>query len=381
MAGGLRMVGAIADVDARAWDGLANPPDQDFNPFVTHAFLKALEDSGSVGGRTGWQPQHLVLERDGRIVGLAPCYLKSHSMGEYVFDHAFADAFQRAGGAYYPKLQVAVPFTPVTGPRLLAATGTDKSALARGLAAAAKKYDLSSAHVTFLSEGEAEQCTAPDFLQRQDIQFHWFNKGYASFEDFLASLSSAKRKNIRKERRIVAEAGITFEQVMGSALKEEHWDHFYRFYMDTGSRKWGQPYLNRKFFSRIHETMNDHILLVLAKRNGRIIAGALNFIGSASLYGRNWGAAEDHPFLHFETCYYQAIDFAIAHRLKVVEAGAQGEHKLARGYVPVKTHSLHHFAHPGLARAAAEYLAAERKAIDENQQLLAAHAPFRNEQE
>lgn len=377
----LRTIGAIADVPPAIWDGLANPPGQDFNPFVSHAFLLALETSASVGGRTGWLPQHLVLEENGEITGLVPCYLKSHSMGEYVFDHGFADAFHRAGGSYYPKLQVSVPFTPVTGPRLLAATAERRAGLVDGLKALARDTGASSVHVTFMPEDDWTALARHGFLQRHDIQFHWNNQGYATFAGFLSNLSSPKRKNIRKERKAVAAQGITFEHATGDSLHEEHWNQFFRFYMDTGSRKWGKPYLTRDFFTRLHETMRDHVLLVLARREGHIIAGALNFIGTDRLYGRNWGCVEDHPFLHFETCYYQAIDFAIIRGLKVVEAGAQGEHKLARGYLPVKTFSLHHFAHAGLARAVEEYLASERAAINENQQELAAHSPFRTERE
>lgn len=381
MAERLRSVSAIADIPASIWDALANPPGAAFNPFVSHAFLNGLEVSGCVGGKTGWKPFHLVLEEDGNIAGLVPCYLKSHSMGEYVFDHGFADAFHRAGGNYYPKLQVAVPFTPVPGPRFLAPTTAGKAKLAAGLKAMTNELGASSVHVTFLQEEEWGGMTQLGFLQRQDIQFHWRNQGYSNFQDFLATLSSSKRKNIRKERQAVANNSITFEHATGDSLREEHWDHFFHFYMDTGARKWGKPYLTRAFFSHLHDTMREHVLLVMAKREGRIIAGALNLIGSDRLYGRNWGCVEDHPFLHFETCYYQAIDFAILRGLKIVEAGAQGEHKLARGYLPVKTYSLHHFAHTGLANAVAEYLESERAAIDENQQELAEHSPFRVERE
>jgi predicted N-acyltransferase len=296
-------------------------------------------------------------------------------MGEYVFDHAWADAYGRAGGAYYPKLQVSVPFTPATGPRLLAATAENRLALTEGLVALCAQRKASSVHMTFATETEANES---QWLKRNDIQFHWMNNGYTSFADFFASLSSAKRKNMRKERKSVTDMGIVFEQVTGDDLRDTHWDHFYEFYMDTGSRKWGQPYLTRKFFNLIHERMKNDVLLILAKRGGNIIAGALNFVGGDTLYGRNWGCSENHPNLHFETCYYQAIDFAIARGLKRVEAGAQGEHKLARGYVPVKTHSLHYLAHNGLSRAVADYLEHERRAIDENQQVLAAHVPFRH---
>lgn len=381
MAGLTRVIDSIADVPAAAWDGLAQVASPSFNPSMSHAFLAALEESGCVGGKTGWLPRHLVLEEASSIVGLVPCYIKSHSMGEYVFDHGFADAFHRAGGRYYPKLQVAVPFTPVPGPRLLAGSPERKLDLALGLQKEARALGASSVHITFLPEDDWTRFGTAGFLKRQDIQFHWHNAGYGNFKDFLGALSSSKRKNIRKEREAVAARGITFEKLTGDALKSEHWDHFYRFYMDTGSRKWGKPYLNREFFARIHDSMADQILLILARREGKTIAGALNFIGAERLYGRNWGCIEDHPFLHFETCYYQAIDFAIERGLKIVEAGAQGEHKLARGYLPVKTFSLHHFCHSGLSRAVEEYLESERSAIDENRDYLSEHSPFREERE
>jgi len=308
-----------------------------------------------------------------------PCYLKSHSYGEYVFDHGWADAFERAGGRYYPKLQVAVPFTPVTGPRFLAADAEGRRALAAGLIDLCRDTQASSVHVTFLPEAEARPLGGEAWLWRTDIQFHWHNKGYGSFADFLADLSSAKRKNIRKERAAVRAAGISHFCLTGADIREAHWDAFFDFYMETGSRKWGTPYLNRDFFRRIGATMSRHILLVIAMRAGRMIAGALNFIGSEALYGRNWGAIEHHPFLHFETCYYQAIDFAIARGLARVEAGAQGPHKLARGYLPHTTHSLHYFAHGGLSRAVSAYLAQERRGVEEERRALAEHAPFRQE--
>ncbi len=373
----LRTLASLTDISAVEWDSCAKSVGHPYNPFISHAFLLALELSKSAAAKTGWASSHLVLEDDGKAIGVVPCYLKSHSMGEYVFDHAWGDAFARAGGDYYPKLQIAVPFTPATGPRLLAATTDHRKILADGLVALCGEVNASSAHITFTTDGEAEESR---WLKRNDIQFHWMNHNYKSIDEFLASLSSAKRKNMRKERKQVFDAGITFEQVTGADLSEAHWDSFYEFYMDTGSRKWGQPYLTRKFFRLIHETMADDTLLILAKREGRTIAGALNFIGGDALYGRNWGCTENHPCLHFETCYYQAIDFAIAHGLKRVEAGAQGEHKLARGYVPVKTNSLHYLAHPGLSRAVADYLEHERRAIDENQQVLAEHTPFRHEE-
>ena len=374
----LRTVESVREVPASQWNTCANP--SGFNPFVSHEFFLTLEESGSATAKTGWKAEHLVYEiTKGKIAGVAPCYVKSHSQGEYVFDHGWAEAFHRAGGRYYPKLQSAVPFTPVTGPRLLSADPEVRELLSMGLVAACAELRASSAHITFLPEADWANADKAKWLQRQDIQFHWQNQGYSSFDGFLAGLSSNKRKNIRKERRAVHEAGISFEWVTGKALNEGHWDAFFAFYMDTGSRKWGSPYLTRKFFSLISKSMGQHVLLILARREGRIIAGALNFIGSEALYGRNWGASEHHDFLHFETCYYQAIDFAIQHKLKRVEAGAQGQHKLARGYLPVKTHSLHHFAHPGLARAVGEYLEQERRAIDQDQALLAERSPFRHE--
>jgi uncharacterized protein len=367
---------SIKHIEPATWDAVANPADAVFNPFLSHAFLSSMEDSGSATARTGWAASHLVLEDANKVLGLVPCYLKTNSMGEYVFDHAWADAFTRAGGNYYPKLQVSMPFTPATGPRLLG-PAQHKPKLLKGLETIASQLGASSAHITFLPEQDWAE--APDaWLKRQDIQFHWHNQNFESFTDFLTTLSSSKRKNIRKEREAVKARGIGFELLTGKDLTENHWDHFYAFYMDTGARKWGRPYLTREFFSLINERMPEHTLLVLAKREGKIIAGALNFIGGDTLYGRNWGATEDHPFLHFETCYYQAIDFAISRELKVVEAGAQGEHKLARGYLPVKTHSLHHFAHKGLGRAVADYLEHERASIDENQKLLSEHSPFKN---
>jgi uncharacterized protein len=376
MASSIRTLSSLKHITAAAWDRLANPEGQVFNPFVSHAFLNSLERSGSATAKTGWGASHLVLETDDKITGVTPCYLKTHSMGEYVFDHGWADAFQRAGGNYYPKLQVSIPFTPATGPRLLA-DENHRPLLSTGLVRLAEQFECSSVHQTFVPEADWQAASA-DWLKRQDIQFHWHNQGFQTFVDFLGSLSSSKRKNIRKEREAVAARGITFDLLTGSDLTEDHWDHFYAFYMDTGARKWGRPYLTRNFFSMLSESMAEHVLLILAKRDGKTIAGALNFIGGDTLYGRNWGSTEDHPFLHFETCYYQAIDFAIARGLKVVEAGAQGEHKLARGYLPVKTHSLHHFAHKGLARAVGEYLEQERASVDKDQELLSAHSPFKN---
>ena len=373
---------SVRDIGRASWDRLANPQGAEYNPLVSHDFFRCLEESGCAVARTGWAGRHLVLSDDaGAITGIAPCYAKSHSQGEYVFDHGWANAFQRAGGRYYPKLQCAVPFTPVTGPRLFAAAAGARKQLADGLIALCTEEKASSVHITFLPGEDWTALGSGRWLQRNDIQFHWHNRGYGSFESFLATLSSQKRKNIRKERAAVAAAGLTMQGLTGAGITEAHWDAFYDFYMDTGGRKWGQPYLNRAFFSLIGQAMASHILLVMATRAGKMIAGALNFIGSHALYGRNWGALELHPNLHFETCYYQAIDFAISKGLARVEAGAQGGHKLARGYLPEKTFSLHYLAHPGLSRAVAEYLAAERDGIDEQRQALAAHSPFRQEQE
>jgi len=353
-----------------------------FNPFISHSFLSALEASGSAVARAGWQPQHLVADAsDGRVLGVAPCYLKSHSRGEYVFDHAWADAYERAGGDYYPKLQVSVPFTPVTGRRLLVRPGPDAEAARTGLAAGlvelCRMRQASSVHLTFLTEPEWRLLGTHGFLQRTDQQFHWENGGYATFEDFLGALAARKRKAIRRERREAIPSGVTVHWLTGSDLTEAAWDAFFAFYMETGSRKWGRPYLTRAFFSLVGESMRDQILLVMAKRAGRFIAGALNFIGSETLYGRNWGAIEHHPFLHFEVCYYQAIEFAIAHKLARVEAGAQGEHKLARGYLPSTTYSAHFIADAGLRRAIADYLVRERAYVAAAGEELAACGPFR----
>jgi uncharacterized protein len=354
------------------------------NPFVSHSFLSSLEASFSVGSRTGWQPRHLLAEDSGgALVGAAPCYVKSHSRGEYVFDHGWAEAFERAGGDYYPKLQVAVPFTPVTGPRLLARPSPQaaavRGALAGALAEITTASELSSAHVTFLSEAEWRALGERGFLQRTDQQFHWRNPGYASFDDFLACLASRKRKAIRRERKEALQNGIEVRWLAGSDLTEDVWDAFFAFYMETGSRKWGRPYLTRQFFSIVGEAMGERILLVMARRAGRWIAGAINFIGRDAIYGRNWGAIEHHPFLHFELCYYQAIEYAIAHKLARVEAGAQGEHKIARGYLPATTYSAHFIANPALRRAIADYLARERAYVEAAGAELAALAPFRKD--
>lgn len=353
-----------------------------YNPFLSHAYLSALEESGSATAETGWLGQHLLMEdADGFLRGALVCYMKNHSQGEYVFDHGWANAFERAGGRYYPKLQCSVPFTPVTGPRLLSAQSCAaqpvRDALAAGLQELTRRHGVSSAHVTFVPPEEMPTFERAGFLHRTDQQFHFTNEGYHSYDDFLATLQSRKRKALKKERRTAVENGITIDWLTGSDLTEGIWDQFFAFYTDTGGRKWGRPYLTRSFYTLIGERMADDILLVMAKRGGRYIAGAINFIGTDALYGRHWGCIEDHPLLHFEVCYHQAIDFAIARGLRRVEAGAQGEHKLARGYMPVTTHSAHFIAHPGLARAVADYLEQERRDVEETGEYLAEHGPFR----
>ncbi|PYB71232.1 GNAT family N-acetyltransferase [Rhizobium wuzhouense] len=379
----VRIAGSFQEIDPADWATLSGTPraGPGYNPFVSHAFLSAMDESGSAVAQTGWMGHHLLLEEGGRLIGAVPCYLKNHSQGEYVFDHGWADAYQRAGGHYYPKLQASVPFTPATGPRLLVKRGEDvervSGLLALALAQVTQKIGASSAHVTFLPLGELPSLTDANFLHRTDQQFHFINRGYADHEAFLAELSSSKRKNLRKERRAALENGITIDWLTGSDLTEDIWDQFFRFYIDTGSRKWGRPYLTRQFYSLIGERMADDVLLVMAKRNGRYVAGAINFIGSEALYGRHWGCIEDHPFLHFEVCYHQAIDFALSKGLSRVEAGAQGEHKLARGYEPVTTHSAHYIAHPGLRRAVADYLEHERREIAQMSDYLGEHTPFR----
>lgn len=378
----LHTVHSISEIDRTVWEhfrmsvdpALADPD----NPFLSFEFLSALEESGCVGGRTGWQPSHLVLEDESStIIALAPAYLKSHSMGEYVFDQSWAEAFARAGGQYYPKLQLSVPFTPVTGPRLMAENVENKALLARAIPQMITGAKLSSAHLTFLSEADMHLMESAGYLIRTDQQFHFLNENYTGFDNFLDALSSRKRKVIRRERRDALLNGITIEHLTGSAIQEHHWDSFFEFYMDTGARKWGRPYLNRLFFSLIGEKMADKILLMMAKRDGRYIAGAINFLGAQTLYGRNWGAIEEHPFLHFEVCYYQAIDYAITHGLKRVEAGAQGEHKIARGYQPVTTYSAHYLAHEGLRLAVADYLESERLYVAQANDALSEATPFR----
>ena len=369
----VRVEMSVGGVPQAQWDAAAGGG----NPFVSHAFLSALEDSGSTGGHSGWQPAPLLLDgADGRLAGALPAYIKTHSQGEYVFDHSWADAWHRAGGAYYPKLQIAAPFTPATGPRIL----TRDPALARPLLRAAEQFcaaqGLSSAHATFIDPAQVPLFEAAGWLIRNDIQFHWENQDYASFDDFLAALSSAKRKNLRKERA-AAQQGVEIRWLTGADIREDHWDAFWHFYQDTGARKWGQPYLTRAAFSLIGERMADRVLLVMAFVDGRPFAGALNFIGTEALYGRYWGALADKPFLHFELCYYQAIDAAIALGLKRVEAGAQGGHKLARGYGPVRTWSAHYIAHEGFRAAVAEFLARERQGVAQEELFLGERTPFK----
>ncbi|HAK63561.1 MAG TPA: GNAT family N-acetyltransferase [Alphaproteobacteria bacterium] len=384
----VRIVTGIASVKAREWDACANPEDQadghaiPGNPFLSHAFLNALEVSGSATPETGWAPHHLLLEDDGgNLLAAIPLYLKSHSYGEYVFDHAWADAWHRAGGEYYPKLQACVPFTPAPGRRILLRPHADaarhRDLLIQACQEIAERAEVSSLHFTFLQKTEWEALAAKGFLQRTDFQFHWLNQNFHDFEDFLGSLTARKRKQIRRERRAALENGVEVTPLTGKDITEEHWDAFYQCYLSTGRSKWGRPYLTRKLFSVIGETMPEKILLILCRRAGRTIAGAINFIGDEALYGRNWGCIEEHPFLHFEACYYQAIDFAIARGLARVEAGAQGAHKLARGYLPCPTYSAHWIRDSRFRAAVSDYLVHERAQVSESAHYLEGRSPFR----
>ncbi|MGV8839299.1 MAG: GNAT family N-acetyltransferase [Bauldia sp.] len=394
----IRTAGSVADVGRTAWDALANPGwasdaplaagnagPLPYNPFLSFDFFDALEQSGSAGRKTGWTPSHILLDEGGTagLAGIMPAYAKTHSMGEYVFDHGWAEAFHRNSARYYPKLQCSVPFTPATGRRLLVRPGDTGAAraLAEGASAVATQGRMSSVHVTFLPEDEWELCASAGYLKRTDAQFHFENPGYRDFEDFLGAFASRKRKAVHRERREALANDITVEYLTGPSITEEAWDAFFAFYMDTGGRKWGSPYLNRRFFALVGERMADRVLLIMARRGGRYVAGALNFIGSDTLFGRYWGAIEHHPFLHFEVCYYQAIEWGIAHRKKRVEAGAQGEHKLARGYMPTPTYSAHWIADPRYRDAIAAYLAREREQSAADVEMLAEHAPFRHEQD
>ncbi len=380
----IRVHGVIDEIGAADWDACACPeaavggrPD---DPFTTYRFLAALERSGSVGKGTGWTPRYLSASIDGQVIAVAPMYAKGHSQGEYIFDFSWANAYESAGGHYYPKLQIAVPFTPATGRRFLTRPGfqdTGIAALLQGAVQVAAENEISSVHVTFCTGEEAKAGEALGLLHRTSQQFHWVNRGYRDFDGFLADLSSRKRKNIRKERSVGESFGGSVRELTGDQIEPEHWDAFWQFYQDTGARKWGTPYLTRAFFDEIQHAMRDDVLLVLAERDGWPVAGALNFIGRDVLYGRYWGCVEDHRNLHFELCYYRAIDYAIRHGLSRVEAGAQGEHKLARGYLPVVTHSLHWIGDPGFRRAVEQFLQAEREAVDHENEILTSYGPFR----
>lgn len=379
----IETLASLADIPAREWDACACPEAAEgapLDPFTTHRFLLALERSGSVGPGTGWTPSYLTARADGELIACAPLYAKQHSQGEYVFDHAWAHAYERAGGAYYPKLQIAVPFTPVPGRRFLTRPGYEElglSALVQGAVQITEQAGFSGLHATFCTATEAAAGRALGLLHRRGQQYHWQNDGYASFEDFLAALSSRKRKMIRKERAQAQAFGGEILSLTGDQIEPEHWDAMWRFYQDTGARKWGSPYLTRDFFHEAHDTLREDILLVLARREGRYIAGAMNLIGREALYGRYWGCVEHHPFLHFELCYYTAIEAAISRGLARVEAGAQGDHKLARGYLPRETHSLHWVADPGFAHAIQEFLTAEGRALEEEIEVLTSYGPFR----
>ncbi len=380
----IRIHARIADIGQEEWDACACPETatgaRPIDPFTTYRFLSALEDSGSVGTGTGWQPQYLTAGIDGQMIGVAPMYAKAHSQGEYIFDHSWAHALERAGGRYYPKLQIAVPHTPATGRRFLTRPGFEEAGMAALVQGAVQLTDnngLSSLHITFCTEAEAMAAEPLGLMARKSQQFHWQNRGYADFDGFLATLSSRKRKNIRKERIQAQDFGGTIKTFTGDAIEPEHWDAFWEFYQDTGARKWGTPYLTRRFFRIAQETLRDDMALVLAKRDGKWVAGALNFIGADALYGRYWGCTEHHPFLHFELCYYRAIDIAIEMGLAMVEAGAQGEHKLARGYLPTATWSLHWMRDKGFARAVEDYLRQERAAVDEEIDILTDYGPFK----
>ena len=373
-----RTVSSIQEIDAKTWNALANPPNRPFNPFIAHEFLAALEASKSVAPEAGWAPMHLVLEEHGRPFGVAPLYAKGHSQGEYVFDHHWADAFARAGGQYYPKLLCAAPFTPVPGPRLLAADDAGRLNLALALSRIAAQIGASSVHVNFTGKEEQDLLGQAGFLPRMGEQFHWFNRGYDTFDDFLGELVSRKRKAIARERRGAVADGIVIRRLIGAEISERHWDAFWLFYQDTGARKWGRPYLTRSFFRLIAETMAGRLLLIVAERDGEPIAGALHFIGGDTLYGRYWGCTQDVPFLHFELCYHQAVEFAIERGLARVEAGAQGDHKIARGYEPVPTYSAHWIANESFRDAIAHYLDAERHQTGHEIEALKQYTPFRN---
>lgn len=382
----ISVLASIDQIPEQEWNACACPEAADgraLDPFTTHRFLHALEESGSVSGDAGWAARHLVAKSGGEVIGVMPLYAKGNSQGEYVFDHAWCHAYERAGGRYYPKLQAAVPFTPATGRRFLSRPGMEglaRAALLEGAVQLADQNGVSSFHMTFCTEEEYVWGGSAGLLQRTGQQFHWENRGYCGFDDFLGDLSSRKRKNIRRERRIAQEFGGTIRAVTGDDIRPEHWDHFWDFYQDTGARKWGSPYLTRAFFEIAHAYMRDDIVLILAEREGRPVAGALNFVGRETLFGRYWGAREHHDCLHFEACYYRAIDWTIGAGMQRVEAGAQGEHKLARGYLPVATYSLHWIADEGFRTAVEQYLKAERAAVGEEIDILTSYGPFRHSQ-
>ena len=374
----VRAVDRLQDIGAATWQRFANAKGSPRDPFLSYAFLNALEESGSVSAEVGWLPYHLLLEDEAKQpLGVMPLYLKGHSQGEYIFDYSWADAFERAGGRYYPKMLSAIPFTPATGRRLLVESREHEAALVAGAAQFASEMNISSVHLNFLDQEAWQRRGDEGWLLRTHKQYHWQNQGYGSFDDFLNCLSSKKRKNIKRERREAVANGLEIVRLTGAEITEAHWDAFYEFYIDTGSRKWGSPYLTRSFFSLISASMAEHILLVLVRREGRYVAGAINFIGGDCLFGRNWGCIEHHPFLHFEVCYYQAIEFAIEHGLSRVEAGAQGEHKLARGYLPSHTYSAHWIVHDGFREAVGRYLEEERTHVSEEIDYLEQFSPFK----
>ncbi len=368
---------AIAEISPDQWNAVANPVGAPYNPFVSHEFLDALEKTGCVGAMTGWTPSHLTVETAGAFAAAAPVYLKGHSLGEYVFDQHWAEAYERSGGRYYPKVLCAAPFTPVPGPRLLAARQDDRVAIAAAIVELARAVGASSAHVNFIDKADSQALQSAGFLTRRGVQYHWNNCGYRTYEDFLAGLSSRKRKALRRERRL-AQDGVTIRRLIGDQIDERCWDAFWGFYQDTGSRKWGRPYLTRAFFEQIAQSMTDRLMMVVALDGEQPIAGALNFIGGDALYGRYWGRSEDRPFLHFEVCYHQAIDFAIERGLERVEAGAQGEHKLARGYEPVATHSAHWIADAGFRAAIENYLEREQRQVAAEIEALGDYTPYRD---
>ena len=367
----------IADIPAADWDACAGNTDGTGNPFTSHAFLSAMEDSGSASGRTGWLPQHAALRAGERIVGVVPMYAKSHSYGEYVFDHSWANAFERGGGRYYPKLQASVPFSPAPGPRLLLRDGTAPASMAQGLVQACEALGLSSIHVTFCQEDDWQALGDAGWLQRLGTQFHWVNAGYTSFDDFLGAFNARKRKSVKRERRDANAAGLDFVALRGSDITAKHWAAFYQFYRATVDRKWGSAYLTKSLFPMLSERLGDQVVLMMALKDGTPVAGALNLVGDGALYGRNWGCRGEWPFLHFELCYYRAIEFAIEHKLERVEAGAQGEHKIQRGYLPLPTYSAHWIAHDGLRTAIAGFLERERPAVIEEMAALATLSPYR----